>query len=85
MNKNLNVLRLYRRLLHTMMYVFDGDYQTFHVTRIAIRREIEKRRALTDEKEVREKILDMEELRNSLMANVMQVKKFSFYIYFYSF
>ena len=75
MNKNLNVLRLYRRLLHTMMYVFEGDYQTFHVTRISIRREIEKRRELKDEKEIREKILDMEELRNSLLTNVMQVKK----------
>lgn len=74
MNKNTSVLKLYRRLLHTMMYVFDGDYQTFHVTRIAVRREIEKRRSLTDEKEIREKILDMEELRNSLLTNVMQVK-----------
>ena len=73
MNKNLNVLKCYRRLLHTMMYVFDGDVDTFHMTRIAVRKEIEKRRDLTDAKEIREKILDMEELRNSLLTNEMQV------------
>jgi hypothetical protein len=74
MNKNIKVLKLYRKLLYTMMYVFKGDYETFHVLRITIRKEIEKRRELKDEKEIREKILDLEECRNAMLTEVMQGK-----------
>jgi hypothetical protein len=72
--KNTKILKLYRKLLYTMMYVFKGDYETFHIMRITIRKEIEKRRNLTDEKEIRERILDLEEARNNLLTKVMQGK-----------
>jgi len=57
-----------------MTYVFKGDYETFHILRITIRKEIEKRRELTDEKEIREKILDLEECRNAILTDIMQGK-----------
>jgi hypothetical protein len=72
--KNLNLLKLYRKMLYTMMYVFKGDYDTFHMIRINIRKEIEKRKSLTDPKEIREKMLDLEELRNVLNTEIMQGK-----------
>ena len=72
--KNVNLLKLYRKMLYTMMYVFKGDYNTFHMIRINIRKEIEKRRDVTDPKQIREKMIDMEELRNLFMSNVMQGK-----------
>ena len=56
------------------MYVFKGDYQTFHMIRINIRKEIEKRKDLTDVKEIREKTLDLEELRNIFLTDIMQGK-----------
>lgn len=71
--KNKTVLFLYRRTLYSLMDVFRGDYVTFHTTRITIRREIEKRRDLTDPKEIREKILDLEEARNTISTSIMQV------------
>ncbi len=61
-------------MLYTMMYVFKGDYDTFHMIRINIRKEIEKRKNLTDPKEIREKMLDLEELRNVLNTEIMQGK-----------
>lgn len=72
--KNVNLLKLYRKMLYTMMYVFKGDYETFHMIRINIRREIEKRKDLRDPKEIRERMLDLEETRNMFMTNVMQGK-----------
>ncbi len=72
--KNVNLLKLYRKMLYTMMYVFKGDYDTFHMIRINIRKEIEKRKNLTDPKEIREKMLDLEELRNVLKTEIMQGK-----------
>lgn len=72
--KNVNLLKLYRKMLYTMMYVFKGDYDTFHMIRINIRKEIEKRKSLTDAKEIREKMLDLEELRNIFLTEVMQGK-----------
>lgn len=56
------------------MYVFKGDYNTFHMMRINVRREIEKRRDLTDPKEIREKMLDLEEARTLFLNNIMQGK-----------
>jgi hypothetical protein len=72
--KNINLLKLYRKMLHTMMIVFQGDYNTFHLIRINIRKEIEKRREITDLKEIRERMIDLEEARNSLLTQVMQGK-----------
>ena len=73
-SSNKTVLLLYRRMLYSLMEVFRGDYVTFHTTRITIRREIEKRRDLKDPKEIREKILDLEEARNTISSNIMQGK-----------
>ena len=70
----MNLLKLYRKMLYTMMYVFKGDYQTFHMIRINIRKEVEKRKNLTDPKEIREKMLDLEELRNIFLTDIMQGK-----------
>ncbi len=72
--KNVNLLKLYRKMLYTMMYVFKGDYTTFHMIRVNIRREIEKRKDLTDSKEIREKMLDLEELRTIFLTDIMQGK-----------
>ena len=71
--KNINLLKLYRKTLYTMMEAFRGDYETFHITRITIRNEIEKRKDLTDPKEIRERILDLEEARNIFSTKIMQV------------
>jgi hypothetical protein len=72
--KNHNILKLYRKMLHTMMYVFKGDYNTFHLIRLNVRREIEKRREENDPKKIREGMLDMEEARRIFLADVMQGK-----------
>jgi hypothetical protein len=72
--KNIKILKLYRKLLYTMMDVFRGDIETFHIMRITVRKEIEKRKDITDEKEIRERILDLEECRNNLLTKVMQGK-----------
>jgi hypothetical protein len=72
--KNVNLLKLYRKMLYTMMYVFKSDYNTFHMMRINIRREIEKRRDLNDPKLIREGMLDLEEARNMFLTNIMQGK-----------
>lgn len=55
------------------MDVFKGDYDTFHMLRITIKREIEKRKDLKDEKEIRSCVLDLEEARSVLLKDVMQV------------
>ena len=72
--KNLNILKLYRKMLFTMMYVFKGDYNTFHMIRINVRREIEKRRDEKDPKKIREGMLDMEEARKTFLSDIMQGK-----------
>ncbi len=72
--KNTNVLKLYRKMLYSMMYVFKGDYETFHMMRINIRNEIHKSREITDAKQIRERMVDMEEMRNLLLTQVMQGK-----------
>src|SRR5688572_28334388 len=72
--KNVNLLKLYRKMLYTMVTVFKGDYETFHMARINIRREIEKRKDITDPKLIREGMLDSEEARNLFLTNLMQGK-----------
>mmetsp|Transcript_16686 Transcript_16686/g.17376 ORF Transcript_16686/g.17376 Transcript_16686/m.17376 type:complete len:134 (-) Transcript_16686:27-428(-) len=68
------VLTLYRRMLYTLMEVFEGDYETFHKMRIGIRREIEKNSGDMDEKSIRQKILDLEEARTVMTSSIMQGK-----------
>ena len=74
MEQKYSMLFLYRNLLKTMMYVFRGDYNSFHMLRISIRKEIEKKKDLTDRKEIKERMMDLEEIRLSLLNNVMQGK-----------
>lgn len=49
-------LMLYRRLLKTMMKVFDGDYEMFHKSRIEARVKILQNKSLTDPVEIQDKI-----------------------------
>lgn len=62
----------YRRLLKTMMQVFEGDYNMFHRVRLEARRKILESRHLTDPVEIQNKIFEGEECRDFLQVNVMQ-------------
>lgn len=53
---HLGTLKFYRRLLKTMMSVFDGDYEMFHKTRLEARQKILENKALTDPVEIQNKI-----------------------------
>lgn len=68
-----SMLCLYRNVLKTMMYVFKGDYNSFHMLRISIRREIEKNKDISESREIKERMMDLEEIRLNLLTNVMQV------------
>ncbi len=70
---NKDTLAFYRRLLHTMMEVFHGDFNTFHRIRIEARQKILENKDLTDELEIQEKIFFGEEARDFLTSNVIQV------------
>jgi len=72
---NKDTLAFYRRLLHTMMEVFQGDYVTFHKIRLEARQKILENKDLTDELEIQEKIFFGEEARDFLVSNVIQVKR----------
>ena len=54
MKPNLKTLTMYRRMLKSMMDVFDGDYEMFHRARIEVRRSIEEHKSITDPKEINE-------------------------------
>jgi len=68
----------YRRLLHTMMKTFDGDYTMFHRCRLEARQKILENKDLTDDIEIQEKIFFGEEARDFLASNVIQVLRFNF-------
>lgn len=71
---NSTVLKLYRKTLYTLMEVFEGDFTNFHRIRITIRREIEKNENEKDEKEIRKKILELEEARKIISTTLIQGK-----------
>ena len=71
---NPSVLKTYRRFLYTLMEVFEGDYVNFHKMRIVIRREIEKNIDIKDEKDIRKKIIEFEEARNTMSQSLIQGK-----------
>lgn len=71
---NPSVLKTYRRFLYTLMEVFEGDYVNFHKMRIVIRREIEKNSDIKDEKDIRKKIIEFEEARNTMSQSLIQGK-----------
>lgn len=70
---NRDTLAFYRRLLKTMMEVFDGDYVMFHKCRLEARKKILESKDLNDELEIQEKIFFGEETRDFLLSNVIQV------------
>ena len=51
---NPKTLAMYRRMLKSMMDVFDGDYEMFHRARLEVRQSIEERKTVTDPKEINE-------------------------------
>lgn len=61
-------------MLYTLMEVFEGDYNTFHRMRLVIRREIEKNSLLTDEKEIRKRLIELEEARKTISSSLIQGK-----------
>lgn len=51
---NPKTLTMYRRMLKSMMDVFDGDYEMFHRARLEVRQSIEEKKTVTDPKEINE-------------------------------
>ena len=64
-------LSFYRRLLKTLMKVFENDFENFHKTRIEAKRMIKQNSQLEDEMEILDKIYEGEEAREFLLKNVM--------------
>lgn len=65
-------LGFYRRLLKTMMKVFNGDYEMFHKVRIESRNKILENKNETDEIKIQEKIFFGDECRDFLLSSVLQ-------------
>ncbi len=74
MDTKKTVLSLYRKMIYSLMEVFEGDYENFHRMRITIRREIEKSENDVDEKVIRQKIIDLEEARKTISSSIIQGK-----------
>ncbi len=70
---NRNTLAFYRRLLHTMMVCFKGDYAMFHKIRIEARAKILEHKDESDEVKIQNKIFFGEEARDFMEKNVIQV------------
>lgn len=73
METNKLVLKIYRRMLYTLMEVFEGDYESFHKMRILIRREVEKNKD-NNIATIKQKILDFEEARKIISTSLIQGK-----------
>lgn len=65
---------MYRRMLKSMMRVFDGDFEMFHRARIEVRRSIEDQKDLRNVSEINELLFQYEESRRILLKNVYQGK-----------
>lgn len=74
MNTNNTVKLIYRRMLYTLMDVFKGDYQNFHMMRIMIRRKVEENNNETDIKKINQQIIDFEEARKTISSSIIQGK-----------
>jgi lipase chaperone LimK len=61
---------MYRRMLKSMMTVFNGDYEMFHRARIEVRHSIESQSHITDVAEVNELLFQYEESRRVLLKSV---------------
>ena len=70
---NRKTLAFYRRLLHTMMKTFDGDYVMFHKVRLEARKEILKNKNEIDPIKIQNHIFFGEEARDLLEVNLVQV------------
>lgn len=64
-------LSFYRRLLKTLMTVFDNDYNNFHKTRLEAKKMIKENAHLRDEMKILDKIYEGEEAREFLLKNIM--------------
>ena len=62
---------MYRRMLKSMMRVFEGDYEMFHRARIEVRRSIEDHSHIVDQAEVNKLLFDYEESRRILLKHVV--------------
>lgn len=71
---HVKTLLMYRRMLKSMMDVFDGDYEMFHRARIEVRQSIESQKDLTSTSEVNELLFQYEESRRILLKSVYQGK-----------
>jgi complex III assembly factor LYRM7 len=65
-------LRLYRRLLKTMMKSFDGDVEMFHRVRIEARKTIMQNGEETDPVKIQNHIFFGEEARDFLESSLIQ-------------
>ena len=63
---------MYRRMLKSMMRVFEGDYEMFHRARIEVRASIESHRDERDPSKINELLFQYEESRRILLKNVYQ-------------
>ena len=61
---------MYRRMLKSMMRVFDGDFEMFHRARIEVRQSIQAQSELRDVTEVNEQLFQYEESRRILLKSV---------------
>ena len=61
---------MYRRMLKSMMRVFDGDFEMFHRARIEVRRSVEDQKDLRNVSEINELLFQYEESRRILLKNV---------------
>jgi hypothetical protein len=65
-------IAMYRRMLKTMMVVFEGDYEMFHRARIELRQSIVKEKDEVDLMKINELLFQYEESRRVLLKNVVQ-------------
>lgn len=65
---------IYRKMLYTLMEVFRGDYENFHMMRIMIRRKVEENEKETDIKKINQQIIDFEEARKTISSSIIQGK-----------
>jgi hypothetical protein len=65
---------MYRRMLKSMMRVFDGDYEMFHRARMEVRQSIETQKDMRSVSEVNDMLFQYEESRRILLKSVYQAK-----------
>ncbi len=69
---NPKFVALYRRMIKSLMVVFDNDYEMFHRSRIEVRKSVEEYMYEEDKVKANEVLFQLEEGRLALLRNVMQ-------------